>query len=90
MNMTMLKSKIEALDGVEFVHVTENDGWLDDSKSGLAPKSFKVYVLGGKKKEVAKVIWENKMVGVLTEGNTQVRVLDSVGFKHSIRFERLL
>lgn len=88
--MEHVKKLIEALPGVEFVHVSTNRTWALDKKTGLAPQSFKVYVLGGEKKEIAQIIWNNKTIGVLSQGNTKVKIRDSLGFKHMISFERLM
>lgn len=78
--MEHIKEILEALPGVEFVHVTTNQTWSLD-KGGLPPQSFKVYVLGGKKKDIAQIIWNHKTVGVLSQGNTKVKITDSRGFK---------
>lgn len=88
--MEYVKELIEDLPGVEFVHISTNRTWEFDKKTGLAPQSFKVYVLGGKKKEIAQIIWNHKAIGVLSQGNTKVKIRDSLGFKHVISFERLM
>lgn len=88
--MEHVKELIEALPGVEFVHITENQTYVDDKKTGLGRMSFKVYVLGGKKKDIAQIIWNNKPIGYLSSGNTKVKIKDSMGFKHNIHIERLL
>lgn len=88
--MEHVKELIEALPGVEFAHVSVNRTYEHDKKSGLPPHSVKVYVLGGKKKQIAHVIWMNKMIGVMLLGNTETNTTDSVGYKWPIRFERLL
>lgn len=88
--MEHVKELIEALPGVEFVHVSVNRTWKDDKRTGLPPHSFKVYVLGGKKKDIAQIIWMNKTIGVGSLGNTEVKVRDCCGHKQLISFERLL
>lgn len=88
--MEHVKELIEYLPGVEFVHVSVNRTYDHDKKSGLPPHSVKVYVLGGKKKQIAHTIWMNKMIGVMLLGNTEVYVQDSAGYKWPITFERLL
>lgn len=88
--MEHVKQLLEFLPGVEFVHVSVNRTWKDDKKTGLPPHSFKVYVLGGKKKDIAQIIWMNKYIGVLAVGNTEVKVKDSFGCKWLISFERLI
>ena len=88
--MEHVKEIIEALPGVEFVHVSVNRTWKDDKNTGLPPHSFKVYILGGKKKDIAQIIWNHKSIGVWALGNTEVKIKDSLGYKHLINFERLL
>ena len=88
--MEHVKELIEALPGVEFVHVSVNYTRDYDKKSGLQPGNAKIYVKGGKKKEIAQVIWMNKLLGVLLTGNKKVKVKDSIGLKWIITFERLL
>jgi len=85
-----MKKVIEGLPGVEFVHIAVNSTWEIDTKKGLPPKSFKVYVLGGKKKQIAKVIWLHKPICALSVGNTRVRVADDFGINWLVSFERLL
>lgn len=88
--MNHIKELIEALPGVEFVHVSANYTRDYDKKSGLQPGTAKIYVKGGKKKEIAHIIWMDKTIGVLLTGNTRVKVKDSIGLKWIITFERLL
>lgn len=88
--MEHVKELIEALPDVKFVHVSVNRTYEHDKKTGLPPHSVKVYVLGGKKKQIAHTIWMNKMIGVILLGNTKVNVPDSAGYKWPISFERLL
>lgn len=88
--MEHVKELIEALPGVEFVHVSVNYTRDYNKKSGLQPGNAKIYVKGGKKKQIAHIIRMNKTIGVLLTGNTKVKVKDSLGFKHVISFEMLL
>lgn len=86
----IIEKLISELDGVEFVHMATNFSFEHDKKKDLPPISFKVYVKGGKKKEIAKVIWTHKSIMMLSVGNTQVTVKDDFGIKWRIDFERLL
>lgn len=88
--MEHVKELIEALPGVEFVHVSVNRTYDHDKKTGLPPHSVKVYVLGGKKKQIAHILWMNKPIGVMMLGNTEVYTPDYAGYKWPITFERLL
>lgn len=76
-----------ALDGVEYVSLTENTTDATDL-NGLDPHSFQVMVDGGVDAEIAQAIFENKPVGIGTNGTTSVSVTDSVGTSHTIKFQR--
>lgn len=82
-----LYSALINLDGVEEVAIYENDTNVTDSK-GVAGHGFLPVVLGGSSQLIAETIWENKPIGILSQGNTAVDVTDSQGFIHSIGFER--
>jgi len=71
-----LEQNILQLEGVDFVHITENRSCVYDKKKGLPPLSFKLYVRGGKKKEIAEILWLYKPLGTLSIGNTSVKVKD--------------
>lgn len=75
--MNYIKELIEALPGVEFVHISTNRAWAEDKKTGLAPQSFKVYVLGGKKKEIAQIIWNHKTCAIPIENEPEDGATDA-------------
>lgn len=82
-----LYSALNTIPGIEDFIIYENDTdqWTDE---GIPPHSFLPIVDSGVASEIAKVIWENKPVGILSAGNTTVTVLDSQGFGHDISFSR--
>lgn len=82
-----LYSALLNLEGVDEVAIYENDTDVVDS-NGVLPHSFLSVVLGGSSQLIAETIWENKPLGILSQGNTEVDVTDSQGFIHSIGFER--
>lgn len=82
-----LYSAILNIDGVEEVAVYENDTNVTDG-NGVLPHSFFPIVLGGSSQLIAETIWDNKPMGIRSQGNTIVAVLDSQGFLHNIGFER--
>lgn len=88
--MKHIEELIKALPGVEFVHIHYNPNQATDKTTGQAGGTFKVYVKGGKKKDIANLIWLHKYIGSLSQGNTRVKVKDCCGYKHMISFERLL
>lgn len=80
-------SALKNLPEVESVAVYENDTDTVDS-NGLPPHSFTAVVSGGESEEIANTIWKNKPVGITSNGNTSVEILDSQGFPRNINFER--
>ncbi len=82
-----LYSALLNVDGVQEVAVYENDTDITDS-NGVLPHSFFPVVLGGSSQIIAETIWENKPMGIRSQGNTSIAVTDSQGFLHDINFER--
>jgi uncharacterized phage protein gp47/JayE len=82
-----LYSALNNLEGVTEVAVYENDTDVTDS-NGVLPHSFLPVVLGGSSQLIAETIWENKPLGIRSQGNTEIDITDSQGFIHTIGFER--
>ncbi len=82
-----LYSALLNIDGVEEVAIYENDTDVTDS-NGVLPHSFLPVILGGSSQILAETIWENKPMGIRSQGNTSVAITDSQGFLHNIGFER--
>lgn len=82
-----LYSQLMALDNVGYVRIYEN--WTDVTDvRGLPPHSFAVVIQGGVDSDIAKVIWENKPLGIATHGNVTEVITDSQGFSQSVKFNR--
>jgi uncharacterized phage protein gp47/JayE len=82
-----LYSALLNVDGVEELAIYENDTDITDS-NGVLPHSFLPIVLGGSSQIIAETIWQNKPMGIASQGNTIVPITDSQGFLHNIGFER--
>lgn len=82
-----LYSALLNLTGVDEVAIYENDTDVTDS-NGVLPHSFLPVVLGGSSQLIAETIWENKPMGIRSQGNTVISVTDTQGFPHDIGFER--
>lgn len=82
-----LYSALINLEGVEEVVIYENDTNVTDSK-GIPAHSFMPIVLGGVGSNIAEAIWENKPMGILSFGDTQVTIYDSQGYAHVIGYQR--
>lgn len=82
-----LYSALVGVDGVQEVAIYENDTSVTDS-NGVLGHSFLPVVLGGSSQLIAEAIWQNKPIGILSQGNTTVTITDSQGFPHDISFDR--
>lgn len=82
-----LYSALLNVDGVQELAIYENDTNITDS-NGVLPHSFLPVVLGGSSQIIAETIWQNKPMGIASQGNTIVPITDSQGFLHNIGFKR--
>lgn len=80
-------SAIRALDNVTQVVIYENDTDFVDG-NGVQPHSFLPIIVGSDATSIGNAIWQNKPVGILSQGNTQAIITDSEGVPHIIGFER--
>lgn len=82
-----LYSALINIDGVTEVIIYENDTDFIDA-NGVQPHSFLPILLGGSSQQIAEAIWNNKPIGILSQGNTIISINDSQGFAHDIGFSR--
>ena len=75
------------LEDVEFVRVYENMLNQTDTR-GLPPHSFMAIVRGGRDVDIAEVVWNNKPLGISSEGNTSVVVRDTQNMERTVKFSR--
>lgn len=85
--LNAIYSAILNVEGVEEVVIYENDTDVTDS-FGVPPHSFLPIVSGGLSTDIANAIWENKPIGILSDGNTVVSINDIQGFAHDVAFSR--
>lgn len=83
----IIKDVLTRLKGVEYVHIVSNNTLCFDHVTQLPAASVRIIVKGGKKRKIAETIYLYKSLGILLEGNTKVKVKDSMDIKHSIKFE---
>ena len=83
-----LYSALVNISGVQEVRIVENNTDTYDPVFDLPGHSFKPIVLGGDVDAIGAAVWLNQPLGIGSEGNTSVEVLDSQNFPHEIRFER--
>ncbi len=67
--------------------IYENDTTAVDAL-GIPPHSFSAVVEGATDSEVAQAIFNKKPIGIGTDGNVTVNVLDSQNVPHAIKFRR--
>lgn len=82
-----LYSALLNVDGITEVKIYENDTSITDG-NGVLGHSFLPVVLGGSSQQIAETIWENKPIGILSQGDTTIPILDTQGFSHNISFKR--
>jgi len=82
-----LYSAIFALDGVNNIVLYENDTNAVN-EYGVLPHSFLTLIDGGVAEDIAQAIWQNRPVGIASQGNTAVNITDAFGFTRTIHFSR--
>jgi uncharacterized phage protein gp47/JayE len=80
-------SAIANLDGVISVAILENDSSSVDG-NGQVPHSVQAVVFGGDDTEIAEAIFQEKPVGIATDGTTTVAVDDIQGNSYNVKFTR--
>lgn len=80
-------SALLKLSTVEEVIIYENDTNITDG-NGVPAHSFLPIVIGGVSSDIANAIWNNKPIGISSEGNTTVSIVDIQGFNHDVSFQR--
>ena len=75
------------LDGVQEVLIIDNDTDAEDDYGNPA-HSFLVIVEGGLNSSVAQAIWRNRPVGIQSNGDVSVSIIDSYGFIRTVQFSR--
>ena len=84
-----MMERLFEIEGVTEVWGCQNIDIHYDYHKMLPPMSFRICVKGGKKKDIARVIWEMRSIGVLSCGDTCVTVKDFMGYKHKEHFQRI-
>lgn len=82
-----LYSQLLELEDVSFVRVYENMTDAVDLK-GLPPHSFMAIVRGGSNSDIGEIVWNNKPLGIASEGNTTVTIRDSQNIERNVKFSR--
>ena len=84
-----ITSAVSLVEGVTEVVYVENGTWDYDYVTLLPPMSFRVAVRGGKKKAIARAIWNNKVTGIVSCGDTEVAIKDLFDCLWGVRFQRI-
>jgi len=83
-----LYSALVNIPNVIEVRIVENNTSTYDPVFDLPGHSFKPIVLGGDTDTIAQAVWLNQPLGIGSEGNTTVTIVDSQSFNQEIKFER--
>ena len=82
-----LYSQLLALEDVSYARIYENMTDAVDTK-GLPPHSFMAIVKGGTDTDIGEAVWDNKPLGIASQGNTSVVVRDSQNLERTVKFSR--
>lgn len=82
-----LYSQLLELEEVSYARIYEN---MTDSADirGLPPHSFMAIVKGGTDTDIGEAVWNNKPLGIGSEGNTSVVIRDSQNLERTVKFSR--
>lgn len=82
-----LYAQLLAIEGVTNARVYENMTETVDSRD-LPPHSFMAIVKGGTDTDIAEAVWNNKPLGISSEGNTTTTIRDSQNSERQVKFSR--
>ena len=82
-----LYSQLLAIEDVSYARIYENMTDAVDTK-GLPPHSFMAIVKGGTDTDIGEAVWDNKPLGIASQGNTSVVVRDSQNLERTVKFSR--
>ena len=82
-----LYSQLLAIEDVSYARIYENMTDVVDTK-GLPPHSFMAIVKGGTDTDIGEAVWDNKPLGIASQGNTSVVVRDSQNLERTVKFSR--
>ena len=82
-----LYTELLGVSGVEQVVIYENDTDVTDAK-GVLPHSFLVLITGGFTQDIAQAIWNNRPIGIRSQGSIAVEITDTQGYVREVKFSR--
>lgn len=81
-----VRSALLNVQGVREVNIVENQ-WAVPDKYGNPPYSVHIYVLGGKKQDIADCLIEHLAVGITLTGTTYCDAIDATGNQKRVYFD---
>lgn len=81
-----VRSALLNVQGVREVNIVENQ-WAVPDKYGNPPYSVHIYVLGGKKQDIADCLIEHLAVGITLTGTTYCDAIDATGNTKRVYFD---
>lgn len=85
-SLPALAARLTEVDGVTSASVAEND--TDATVGGLVAHSLKAIVQGGTGPDIAQAIFDNKPIGIATNGTQSEVIVDQFGNNHTIKYDR--
>lgn len=82
-----IRAALLKVDGVTFAIVYENNTDVTD-EMGRPPHSVEAVVSGGTAQDIGSTIWRTHAGGITTHGTESVKIYDSQGISHIMRFNR--
>lgn len=80
-----LIASLYRVSGVKYVSITEN---TSNIASAMPSHSFSAVVLGGRRDDIAQVIFENKPIGINSFGSSEGNAVDINGNNYTVQFSR--
>lgn len=89
-NISAIRAALLKVPTVTHAYVLSNDTDATDS-NGYGPHSIACYVAGGAdySQQIGEAIFDTKAVGIATNGDISVSVLDDAGYSHTVKYSTM-
>lgn len=90
-NANAIRAALLRIPTVQYAAVIENNENTQDAE-GRPPHSFECYVLGGNgyEQQIAETIFEKRPIGIKTDGDTAITIVDVSGNNQVVKFSKAL
>lgn len=83
--LNALQASLYRVSGVKYVYISENTSNITTT---MPSHSFSAVVLGGRRDDIAQVIFENKPLGINSFGSSEGNAVDINGNNYTVNFSR--